>query len=928
MPDLQPVRQVTVDSTSLQETLSISSRDSVFMRGISAEEETGVAGSAGLKPVEQLGETGSSTIEPKDEPPAIDEREDVASERTFSESENSDKNVKRVNRLSSIEDLSHIYENFLAFASAMAEKSPKFQEQLYHVYENVTQAFDSRSPNTAQQEGQLFEEHPGTSTDHLEETDIKNELGSPSMEMSTEFEKISLREKEDRYSTYRYSGICGEFELEKLEEIVSDKERRVVNTLAEDENENNPADAPLSGSLAGATDHASVTDLSKLEGESLDVSSGNKEVLLSNTVAGEFLSGENEDSVNASQVSELQSQCDEEMNESATDVVGSHSQTPLLDEDVQENREDVSNTVQKAPVLAHADYVSAIETRVSSFYLVQEISDQVWREIDGDVPSEPVIETNVQVSTTAESATDRDLSASVVFEPTANDDDEGIAADVEGQKPTVEAIQDSGRGDFTVANDGISNVEQPCFIVVQEANVVTSDEAGGLGNDFESQFTDAKTNADLKNNSANSESQDLCEDATPLEKENIGSEDAGRTEESSLPSVSYEGGDIEADDDNRELPVSEENLVKGDQTSRSYFCSCGVIQNVCAADSFDTSVPHMSTCCREVEVRCEQALLSAVSESEHAQVWEEAVTRVDESASLTTQELNQETQTLTESLSPELEKGDSAFAGDVPDVLSCNKTEQEATELTDNDKPVLRQPSHQTDSSPEPKVTEERNPANLIQVEESSVDSSFSVSSEHAEKFQSTDTKSFSQDSSLDDDSLKANFSPQQDTDESERSPEQGLTKCSSDEEYFTPEGTIELSEENDNDTLRDFTETNSVNSTALNNNRGLHCETGETDSAEPVNILQSEIQDKTISTQEESDDLQKECVPTSEPQAGVDVKNSQSDPRDTWSNSSNLEAKQELTKSQMDILKAVTAAFEEILELHGDDSDTDDTRL
>jgi len=329
-----------------------------------------------------------------------------------------------------------------------------------------------------------------------------------------------------------------------------------------------------------------------------------------------------------------------------------------------------------------------------------------------------------------------------------------------------------------------------------------------------------------------------------------------------------------------------------------------------------------------VEVRYEQALLSAVSESEHAQVWEEAVTRVDESASLTTQELNQETQTLTESLSPELEKGDSAFAGDVPDVLSCNKTEQEATELTDNDKPGLRQPSHQTDSSPEPKVTEERSPANLTQVEENSVDSSFSVSSEHAEKFQSTDTKSFSQDSSLDDDSLKANFSPQQDTDESERSPEQGLTKCSSDEEYFTPEGTIELSEENDNDTLRDFTETNSVDSTALNNNRGLDCETGETDSAEPVNILQSEIQDETVSTQEESYDLQKESVPTSQPEAGVDVKNSQSDPRDTWSNSSNLEAKQELTKSQMDILKAVTAAFEEILELHGDDSDTDDTRL
>lgn len=66
---------------------------------------------------------------------------------------------------------------------------------------------------------------------------------------------------------------------------------------------------------------------------------------------------------------------------------------------------------------------------------------------------------------------------------------------------------------------------------------------------------------------------------------------------------------------------------------------------------------------------------------------------------------------------------------------------------------------------------------------------------------------------------------------------------------------------------------------------------------------------------------------PLSEKEAHVSLPEVKELQEDSVSRSS-LEDKQQLTSSQMDILKAVTAAFEEILELHGDERDADDTRL
>ena len=66
--------------------------------------------------------------------------------------------------------------------------------------------------------------------------------------------------------------------------------------------------------------------------------------------------------------------------------------------------------------------------------------------------------------------------------------------------------------------------------------------------------------------------------------------------------------------------------------------------------------------------------------------------------------------------------------------------------------------------------------------------------------------------------------------------------------------------------------------------------------------------------------------LPATDPES--DSKTSLSVSSDSCKVNANLEDKQDLTRSQMDILKAVTAAFEEILELHGDENDSDDTKL
>lgn len=118
-------------------------------------------------------------------------------EGTASEIETLEGNRKTVDKMSLIEDWSHIYENFLAFASAMAERNP---EELYHVYENVTQALHPGSQVSAQSDG-LGDNSTGlgdNSTDRgnnstSNESNEKNKVESPAMEMSSEFEKITLQ---------------------------------------------------------------------------------------------------------------------------------------------------------------------------------------------------------------------------------------------------------------------------------------------------------------------------------------------------------------------------------------------------------------------------------------------------------------------------------------------------------------------------------------------------------------------------------------------------------------------------------------------------------------------------------------------------------------------------------------------------------------
>ena len=772
----------------------------MFIRGISTEEETSIAESAGLKPVD---ESSSSAIEPKDERSATNESEpkdersatneseDNSSERTFSESCGTDSNVKRVNRLSSIEDLSHIYENFLAFASAMAEKSPEFQEQLYHVYENVTQAFDSRSQGTELKEAEVAAKRAIAST--AQENTVENELGSPSMEMNSEFEKISLREKEDRHSTYRYSGICGETELEKLDEVFIERERSCINTLAEDENESNPEDGLLSGSFTDESGRATATHSSTLEGELLEVSSGGKEDVPNNIVAGvnesetgtscekcheieevEIVENDGEVSVNASLVNETQAKSDENLNGAVS----------RQEDDADKKQVRVSPAVQVAPTLAHA--VCAAETEGSPFYLVQEVNDQVWGEIVSDELREPVIEINLQMSTTAVFVNDRGAD---------EDDDESIAADVEVKEPTVEGIHLDSRNDSNIPSedDGVekhdaSSVDQPCFDAVQDAGLLNTDDAVRVGSDCQGEF------------------------------------------------------------------------------------------GLCAAESSEVSVPLTSNSLEHVDAHSEQ---SAVSESEHAQVWEGQ------------------------------------------DLELCN-----TAEITESDKPLLSEVSSQRDrqhSNPETEVLDgypEGSRSEFSQNEENS--SSLSVDVQAAENINSCSPHS----TFVETESSEANLSPKEDAEEAAKTPEHGSAKYSSDEEYLTPEGTIDLSEGNSNDTDRDFTEPNSPES-APENNRGLNCERSEVSTVEAVQILQSESGDETASTLEESHDSQrKECVTATEPESDSDNTNLQSDSFNTWSDSSKLEDKTELTRSQMDILKAVTAAFEEILELHGDDSDTDDTKL
>lgn len=748
------------------------------------------SGFSNVKPVDE-DDLSSSALEPSHDHSAPVHLEGDSRDRTFSETGNSDGNFKRVNRLSSIEDLSHIYENFLAFASTMAERSPEFQQQLYHVYENVTQAFDFRSQDSLHKKEDLAEEKASCSVG--QETNVEKELGSPSMEMSSEFEKISLRDRERKENEYMYrpySGICGESELEKLAESLGEQEENEINTLAENKNENSTEIDLRGGRLAGETD---------------DVKSTNE------------------------------SQSDEVVCSISADVVESSGQSPLRDENAEEKHADDNNTVQSA------DCVSAVETGSSSFYLVQEVNEQIWSEVGSRVPSESVVETSLQISATAESATDRETSASLVGESPV----ENVAEEVAERVVVIQGPIDDSQDD-------------------------------------EENFS-APEKKDSMEETAFSDIQHLSEH-TALSEEIRFTIRTNEIEESSLQSSCFKNNDSDSD------VIKEAQTSDLTPSSGNSCLKCGSIQNVFIAGSFVTSTPLESKC--SMEVHSKQNILSTVCVCEQAQSWDEATLQVEEIASVPRQD-------------PGLEIA-STSACDNRDTLVTEISNEPKRKETVQDTPQLRHSSSKTNGESSNQETVICDAETTNQAKNTTYKTYRGDSCEQSDKMPSDLAWSCVSDSTtyLDSSSdFRLNVdvpkkSPERDTDCS--------TKSSSDEEFATPEDTIDFSGRNNEHDWTSITQ----------DSRG----TTSTASVESIGT------NRDHSSKSSEGPCDGHLLPATDPES--DSKTSLSVSSDSCKVNANLEDKQDLTRSQMDILKAVTAAFEEILELHGDENDSDDTKL
>ena len=748
------------------------------------------SGFSNVKPVDE-DDLSSSALEPSHDHSAPVHLEGDSRDRTFSETGNSDGNFKRVNRLSSIEDLSHIYENFLAFASTMAERSPEFQQQLYHVYENVTQAFDFRSQDSLHKKEDLAEEKASCSVG--QETNVEKELGSPSMEMSSEFEKISLRDRERKENEYMYrpySGICGESELEKLAESLGEQEENEINTLAENKNENSTEIDLRGGRLAGETD---------------DVKSTNE------------------------------SQSDEVVCSISADVVESSGQSPLRDENAEEKHADDNNTVQSA------DCVSAVETGSSSFYLVQEVNEQIWSEVGSRVLSESVVETSLQISATAESATDRETSASLVGESPV----ENVAEEVAERVVVIQGPIDDSQDD-------------------------------------EENFS-APEKKDSMEETAFSDIQHLSEH-TALSEEIRFTIRTSEIEESSLQSSCFKNNDSDSD------VIKEAQTSDLTPSSGNSCLKCGSIQNVFIAGSFVTSTPLESKC--SMEVHSKQNILSTVCACEQAQSWDEATLQVEEIASVPRQD-------------PGLEIA-STSACDNRDTLVTEISNEPKRKETVQDTPQLRHSSSKTNGESSNQETVICDAETTNQAKNTTYKTYRGDSCEQSDKMPSDLAWSCVSDSTtyLDSSSdFRLNVdvpkkSPERDTDCS--------TKSSSDEEFATPEDTIDFSGRNNEHDWTSITQ----------DSRG-------TTSTAPVESIGTNRDHSSKSSEGPCDG---HLLPATDPES--DSKTSLSVSSDSCKVNANLEDKQDLTRSQMDILKAVTAAFEEILELHGDENDSDDTKL
>ena len=748
------------------------------------------SGFSNVKPVDE-DDLSSSALEPSHDHSAPVHLEGDSRDRTFSETGNSDGNFKRVNRLSSIEDLSHIYENFLAFASTMAERSPEFQQQLYHVYENVTQAFDFRSQDSLHKKEDLAEEKASCSVG--QETNVEKELGSPSMEMSSEFEKISLRDRERKENEYMYrpySGICGESELEKLAESLGEQEENEINTLAENKNENSTEIDLRGGRLAGETD---------------DVKSTNE------------------------------SQSDEVVCSISADVVESSGQSPLRDENAEEKHADDNNTVQSA------DCVSAVETGSSSFYLVQEVNEQIWSEVGSRVLSESVVETSLQISATAESATDRETSASLVGESPV----ENVAEEVAERVVVIQGPIDDSQDD-------------------------------------EENFS-APEKKDSMEETAFSDIQHLSEH-TALSEEIRFTIRTNEIEESSLQSSCFKNNDSDSD------VIKEAQTSDLTPSSGNSCLKCGSIQNVFIAGSFVTSTPLESKC--SMEVHSKQNILSTVCVCEQAQSWDEATLQVEEIASVPRQD-------------PGLEIA-STSACDNRDTLVTEISNEPKRKETVQDTPQLRHSSSKTNGESSNQETVICDAETTNQAKNTTYKTYRGDSCEQSDKMPSDLAWSCVSDSTtyLDSSSdFRLNVdvpkkSPERDTDCS--------TKSSSDEEFATPEDTIDFSGRNNEHDWTSITQ----------DSRG----TTSTASVESIGT------NRDHSSKSSEGPCDGHLLPATDPES--DSKTSLSVSSDSCKVNANLEDKQDLTRSQMDILKAVTAAFEEILELHGDENDSDDTKL
>ena len=457
------------------------------------------------------------------------------------------------------------------------------------------------------------------------------------------------------------------------------------------------------------------------------------------------------------------------------------------------------------------------------------------------MPSESVVETSLQISATAESATDRETSASLVGESPV----ENVAEEVAERGVVIQGPIDDSQDD--------------------EENFSAPEKKGSME---ETAFSDI---------------QHLSED-TALSEENRFTIRANEIEESSLQLSCFKNNDSDSD------VIKEAQTSDLTPSSGNSCLKCGSIQNVFIAGSFVTSTPLESKC--SMEVHSKQNILSTVCVCEQAQSWDEATLQVEEIASVPRQD-------------PGLEIA-STSACDNRDTLVTEISNEPKRKETVQDTPQLRHPSSKSNGESSSQETVICDAETTNQAKNTTYKTYRGDSCEQSDKMPSDLARSCVSDSTT---YLDSSSDFRQNVDVPKKSPERDSdcsTKSSSDEEFATPEDTIDFSERNNEHDWTSITQ----------DSRG----TTSTASVESIGT------NRDHSSKSSEGPCDGHLLPATDPES--DSKTSLSVSSDSCKVNANLEDKQDLTRSQMDILKAVTAAFEEILELHGDENDSDDTKL